>query len=212
MKGDIAMSGHKVTGMGDPTADAQAANKRYVDARLKRTRGTGQKMEGMLYMGGHKIAGVGDPESGDDAANRRFVEQQIAAIPEPGAGGGGPTTKYDGNRFCVGSNRGTALNEGEVRFMAVNGDNVTNIALMQRVGLPAGEFDWSKCTKSGVIKVKNGATVVGWLQVYDVKDVNSDKELWVKLVQVGDTNEVEVDSGTPCYFHGVFLNEPATAF
>ena len=89
--------------------------------------------------------------------------------------------------------------------MATNGDNVTNIALIQRVGLPAAEFDWSKCTKSGVIKVKNGATVVGWLQIYDVTDVDSDKELWVKLVQVGDTNEVEVDSGAPCYFYGVFF-------
>ena len=85
MKGDIAMNGHKVTGMGDPTADAQAANKRYVDTRLKRTGGTGQKMEGMLYMGGHKIAGIGDPDSAsnrDHAANRRFVEAQIAAIPK----------------------------------------------------------------------------------------------------------------------------------
>ena len=35
MKGDIAMGGHKVTGIGDPTADAQAANKQYVDTRLK---------------------------------------------------------------------------------------------------------------------------------------------------------------------------------
>ena len=46
MKGDIAMAGHKVTGMGDPTADAQAANKQYVDTRLKRTGGAKQKMEG----------------------------------------------------------------------------------------------------------------------------------------------------------------------
>ena len=205
MKGDIAMGGHKVSGVGDPTADAQAANKRYVDARLKRTGGTSQKMEGMLYMGGHKIAGVGDPESSDHAANRRFVEQQIAAIPEPEAGGGGPTTKYDGNRFCVGSDRGTPLNDGEVRFMTISGNNVTNIASIQRVGLPANDFDWSKCTKAGVLKVKNGPTVVGWLHVYDVADVDGDKELWVKLVQVGDTNTVDVDSGVPCYFQGVFF-------
>ena len=187
-----------------PTDAAHAATKDYVDTRLKRTGGTSQKMEGMLYMGGHKIAGIGDPESGDHAANRRFVEQQIAAIPEPEAGGG-PTTKYDGNRFCVGSDRGTPLNDGEVRFMSTSGSNVTNIASIQRVGLPANDFDWSKCTKAGVLKVKNGPTVVGWLHVYDVADVDGDKELWVKLVQVGDTNEVEVDSGTPCYFHGVFF-------
>ena len=89
--------------------------------------------------------------------------------------------------------------------MSTSGSNVTNIASIQRVGLPANDFDWSKCTKAGVLKVKNGPTVVGWLHVYDVADVGGDKELWVKLVQVGDTNEVEVDSGTPCYFHGVFF-------
>ena len=51
MKGDIAMSGHKVTGMGDPTADAQAANKRYVDTRLKRIEGHRPKD------GGHALYG-----------------------------------------------------------------------------------------------------------------------------------------------------------
>ena len=115
MTGDIAMNGKKVTGMGDPTADAQAANKRYVDTRLKRTGGTGQKMEGIFYMGGYKIAGVGDPELSTDAANRRFVEEQIAAIPDP-VGGGGPTKKYDGNRFCKSGVSGATLDNGDVMF------------------------------------------------------------------------------------------------
>ena len=83
MKGDIAMGGHKVTGIGDPKADSQAANKSYVDTRLMRTGGTQQKMEGILYLGGHRIAGVADPERSDDAATRGFVEEQIAAIPAP---------------------------------------------------------------------------------------------------------------------------------
>jgi len=34
MTGDIAMSGNKVTGLGTPTADAQAANKGYVDEKI----------------------------------------------------------------------------------------------------------------------------------------------------------------------------------
>ena len=84
--GDLAMNGHKITALGDPTADAQAANRRYVDTRLKRTGGTSQKMEGILYLGGYKIAGVGDPELSTDAANKRFVEAQIAAIPEASSG------------------------------------------------------------------------------------------------------------------------------
>ena len=157
---------------------------------------------------GHDTSHPFMASSKNDVVTKKYLDDRIAAIPEPEipeAAPSGPTTQYDGNRFCVGSNRGTALNEGEVRFMAADGSNVTNIALMQRVGLPASEFDWSKCSKSGVIKVKNGATVVGWLQVYDVDDVGGDKELRVKMLQVGDTNEVEVDSGAPCYFHGVFF-------
>ena len=34
MKGDIAMNGHRVTGIGDPRADSQAANKSYVDRQI----------------------------------------------------------------------------------------------------------------------------------------------------------------------------------
>ena len=145
----------------------------------------------------------------NDVVTKKYLDQQIAAIPEPEIPdpvASGPTTKYDGNRYCVGSDRGTALNSGEVRFMSNDGSNVTNIASIQRVGLPASEFDWTKCTKSGVLKVKDGATVVGWLQVYDVDTVGSDKELRVKILQAGDTNVVQIDSGTPCYFHGVFFD------
>ena len=35
MSGDIAMGGKKVTGLGTPTADGDAVNKKYVDSKLK---------------------------------------------------------------------------------------------------------------------------------------------------------------------------------
>ena len=89
MTGNIAMNGHTVSGLGDPNADAQAANRRYVDTRLKRTGGTQQKMEGILYLGGNRIAGVGDPERSDDAATRGYVDQKVAE-----GGGGGGTGAY----------------------------------------------------------------------------------------------------------------------
>ena len=91
MTGNIAMNGHTVSGLGDPNADAQAANRRYVDTRLKRTGGAQQKMEGILYLGGHKIADVGDPELNTDAANRKYVDANYSLKdlfwkwePEPG--------------------------------------------------------------------------------------------------------------------------------
>ena len=125
---------------------------------------------------GHDTSHPFMASSANDVVTKKYLDDRIAAIPEPEVPvTGGPTTKYDGNRFCVGSDRGAALSEGDVRFMAIDGTNVTNIALIQRVGLPASEFDWDKCTKAGVLKVKNGATVVGWLHVYDVDDVGTER-------------------------------------
>ena len=152
MKGDIAMGGHKVTGIGAPTADAQAANKQYVDTRLKRTGGTGQKMEGIFYMGGYKIAGVGDPELNTDAANKKYVDEQITALPE---GGGGPTTKYNGNRCLKSGFSGNTLNSGEVMFLGKEMSSVTNPAEVTSIALPVDEFDWDKCAYSGIIKVQS---------------------------------------------------------
>ena len=57
-----------------PTDASHAATKDYVDTRLKRTGGTGQKMEGDLYLGGHKIAGVAEPTSATDAANKGYSD------------------------------------------------------------------------------------------------------------------------------------------
>ena len=48
--------------------------------------------------------------------------------------------------------------------------------------------------------------MVGWLQVYDVDTVGSDKELREKFCK-RYTNVVQIDlAGTPCYFHGVFFD------
>ena len=149
MKGELAMGGHKVTGIGDPAADAQAANKRYVDTRLKRTGGTEQKMQGILYLGGHKIAGVGDPELSTDAANRKYVDNQIAAIPEPEVGGGSFIDDYDGNRFCRAGNLQTNLNSGDVLFMDADYNSTEKPDEIAYISLPKDEFDWHAFTNSG---------------------------------------------------------------
>ena len=113
MTGDIAMGDHKVTGLGDCTADAHAANKRYVDTRLKRTGGTSQKMEGILYLGGNRIAGVGDPDTNTDAANKKYVDEQIAAIPAPEIPKGAIAK--------VGNNTDPTLVPGELYLCTANG-------------------------------------------------------------------------------------------
>ena len=204
MTGDIAMNGKKVTGMGDPTADAQAANKRYVDTRLKRTGGTGQKMEGIFYMGGYKIAGVGDPELSTDAANKKFVEEQIAAIPDP-VGGGGPTKKYDGNRFCKSGVSGATLDNGDVMFFNDQLASTTDPAEVYSIALPIDEFDWDKCAYSGIIKVQSGPAVAGCYLVYDYKLMAGKMMILYVRAMATENVALEADSGCPCYFRGVFF-------
>ena len=161
--GDFAMNGHKITGLGDPTADAQAANKRYVDA-------------------------------------------QIGAIEIPEAGGGslGFTKKYDGNKFYKPGLSTESLDDGDVMFLS-NGASTTMFAAVTHVGLPESEYDWDKFTGIGTIKVKNGGTTCGYLQV--ISATNNPGRNWLVKVKVLDveTNDLEPESGHPCYFNGMFI-------
>ena len=210
MKGELAMGGHKVTGIGDPAADAQAANKRYVDTRLKRTGGTEQKMQGILYLGGHKIAGVGDPELSTDAANRKYVDNQIAAIPEPEVGGGSFIDDYDGNRFCRAGNLQTNLNSGDVLFMDADYNSTEKPDEIAYISLPKDEFDWHAFTNSGNIKVKAGSSTAGYYYAFAYMHQSSDQVLVsVFPLKTYPDKKLEADSGAPCYFNGLFFSEGA---
>jgi hypothetical protein len=74
MTGPIAMGTQKVTGLGAPTLDADAATKLYVDTgdatRLPLAGGT---MTGPINMGTQKITALGDPTVGTDAVNLNYV-------------------------------------------------------------------------------------------------------------------------------------------
>jgi hypothetical protein len=75
MSGAIAMGTSKITGLGTPTADADASTKAYVDtqAALKLSL-TGGTMSGAIAMGTSKITGLGDPSSNQDAATKVYVD------------------------------------------------------------------------------------------------------------------------------------------
>ena len=158
-------------------------------------------MEGIFYMGGYKIAGVGDPELNTDAANKKYVDEQITALPE---GGGGPTTKYNGNRFCKSGFSGNILNSGEVMFLV---RRCRQLLILRNfsIALPVDEFDWDKCAYSGIIKVQSGSNVAGCYLVYDYKFM--DGKMVILYVRAIATENVtlEADSGCPCYFRGVFF-------
>ena len=75
MSGSIAMGTSKITGMGDPTANQDAATKNYVDVadslRLLKSGGT---MSGAIAMGTNKITGMGDPTSAQDAVTKNYID------------------------------------------------------------------------------------------------------------------------------------------
>ena len=75
MSGVLAMGANKITGVGDPTANQDAATKKYVDDQdalnLLKSGGT---MSGAIAMGTNKITGLGDPTLAQDAATKNYID------------------------------------------------------------------------------------------------------------------------------------------
>jgi len=69
------MGTSKITGLGNPTANQDAATKTYVDTadalNLAKSGGT---MSGAIAMGTSKITGMGDPTSAQDAATKNYID------------------------------------------------------------------------------------------------------------------------------------------
>jgi hypothetical protein len=75
MTGAIAMGTNKITGLGDPTSNQDAATKTYVDTqRDTRLALSGGTMTGAIAMGTNKITGLGDPTANQDAATKIYVD------------------------------------------------------------------------------------------------------------------------------------------
>ena len=75
MTGAIAMGTSKITGLGTPTAAADASTKAYTDAAdaLKVAK-AGDTMSGALAMGSNKVTGLGAPTAGTDATTKTYVD------------------------------------------------------------------------------------------------------------------------------------------
>jgi hypothetical protein len=75
MSGAIAMGTSKITGMGDPTSNQDAATKVYTDTqRDTRLALSGGTMSGAIAMGTNKITGAGDPTSAQDVATKNYID------------------------------------------------------------------------------------------------------------------------------------------
>lgn len=75
MTGVLAMSTNKITGVGDPTANQDAATKVYVDnADALKLNLAGGTMSGAIAMSTNKITGMGDPTNAQDAATKNYID------------------------------------------------------------------------------------------------------------------------------------------
>ena len=75
MSGALAMGTNKVTGLGTPTATADATTKGYVDtADALKVAKSGDTMSGALAMGTNKVTGLGAPTAGTDATTKTYVD------------------------------------------------------------------------------------------------------------------------------------------
>jgi len=75
MSGAIAMGTSKITGVGDPTANQDAATKAYVDtADALKLSLSGGTMSGAIAMGTAKITGLGTPTNNADATTKLYVD------------------------------------------------------------------------------------------------------------------------------------------
>ena len=76
MSGAIAMGTNKITGLGTPTVNTDAATKAYTDTMLPLAGGT---MSGAIAMGTNKITGLGDPTNAQDAVTKYYLDNVVLA-------------------------------------------------------------------------------------------------------------------------------------
>jgi hypothetical protein len=76
MSGAIAMGTNKITGLGTPTVNTDAATKAYADTMLPLAGGT---MSGVIAMGTNKITGVGNPTNAQDVVTKYYLDNVVLA-------------------------------------------------------------------------------------------------------------------------------------
>lgn len=80
MSGALAMGSNKITGLGTPTADTDAATKGYVDtADALKLSLSGGTMTGNIVMGANKVTSTATPTTDDDLTRKAYVDSILGS-------------------------------------------------------------------------------------------------------------------------------------
>ena len=173
MSGAIAMGTNKVTGLGTPTSNTDAATKAYADTMLPLAGGT---MTGAIAMGTNKITGLGTPTVNTDAATKAYADAIGTAVAADAAAAAASATaaaaSYDSfdDRYLG------------AKASAPSTDNDGN-------ALAAGALYWN--TTTGAMQVWN-ATTSSWGGITSA--VSSTR--WSKTMSGGETTLSSTDDNS----------------
>ena len=127
MSGAIAMGTSKITGLGNPTANQDAATKTYVDtADALKLSLTGGTMSGAIAMGTSKITGLGDPTANQDATTKIYVDGILGSATAAAASASAAATSAS-NAATSASNASTSASNASSSASAAS-TSATNAA------------------------------------------------------------------------------------
>jgi len=186
MTGNIAMGTNKVTGLGTPTSNTDAATKAYADTMLPLAGGT---MTGAIAMGTNKITGLGTPTASTDAVTKAYADTITTSVATDAATASAAATaaaasydsfddRYLGAKSSVPStdNDGNALVAGALYWNTTTGAmQVWNSSLSSWQGITSSVSSsrWSKTMSGGETTLSSTddnsvslSYTVGYEQVY----------------------------------------------
>lgn len=141
MTGLINMGGQKITNLGNPTENTDAANKIFVDTAFQELESAinqelltylplkGGTMVGAIDMGDYKITSLSTPTDDTDAATKNYVDSAIGGITLSGDASG--TANFDGSgsvNINVTVSHATTATSAESATKATQDANGNNIA------------------------------------------------------------------------------------
>lgn len=212
MSGALAMGTNKITGLGDPTANQDAATKAYVDTQdATKLSLSGGTMTGNIILGANKITSTTDPVNADDLTRKGYLDTLLGSTVSAAASAAAAATSATaaaGSASAAASSATSAANSATAAAAAY--DSFDDRYLGAKSSPPSLDNDGNALitgalyfdTTAGVMRVYNGT---GWVDAGS--SVNGTAERSVYTATSGQTTfAATYDIGfVDVYLNGVKL-------